>query len=148
MTGSKPRARHVFLYILVVVLPAAVAGCGSKTGTVEGKVSVDGRPANGGIVIFSGAEGRSSPGTIHEDGTYQADDVPVGPVKVAIMPDMRMGSDGSPARPPLPGTPAAAPSSAAVPVLIPRKYTKVDTSGLTLTVQGGKNSFDIVMTSK
>jgi hypothetical protein len=157
MAGSKPRARPVFVSLLAVVLPAAVAGCGPKTGTVAGKVSVDGRPINAGIVSFLGAEvepgaRNSSTGTIHADGSYLAHGVPVGPIKVCIIPDIMSGimSGGRARRRPLPppGMPAALLAPTAAPVQIPPKYTKFDTSGLTLTVQGGRNPFDIVMTSK
>jgi hypothetical protein len=142
------------VYILVVVLPAAVAGCGAKTGTVAGKVSVDGRPVTGGIVFFLGAEvgegqKNSSPGPIHEDGTYEARDVPVGPVKVMVMPDiMTMGKGRARGRPLKPGMPAADSASSPASGPIPPKYTKFDTSGLTLTVHEGRTQFDIVMTSK
>jgi hypothetical protein len=160
MTRSNPRARPVFVILLIVVLPPAVAGCGPRTGIVKGKVTVDGRPLNGGTVFFLEAdvpEGQknSSPGTIHEDGTYQADAVPVGPVKVNLMPDlMIMGKErirGGPTALPPGNLRGAAPPPApanAPPVSIPPKYRKFDTSGLTLTVHGGTNQFDIEMTSK
>jgi hypothetical protein len=160
MTRSKPRALPVFVYLLVVVLPVAVAGC-SKSGTVAGKVSVDGRPVSGGIVNFLGADVESGTqnsvtGTIHPDGTYEANKVPVGPIKVCIMPDAgtRTRAPKAPVRPRdreqgvKPNTTAADPASTAGPVSIPPKYTKYDTSGLTLTVHGGTNPFDIEMTSK
>jgi hypothetical protein len=155
MTRSKPRALPVFVYLLVVVLPAAVAGC-AKTGTVAGKVSVDGRPVRGGIVNFLGADvepgtQNSITGTIQPDGIYEANNVPVGPIKVSIMPGtsarrsapIRDREKGLP-----PNSKAADPASTAAPVALPPKYTKYDTSGLTLTVHGGSNQFDIEMTSK
>ena len=159
MTRSKPRALPVFVYLLVVVLPAAVAGC-AKTGTVAGKVSVDGRPVRGGIVTFLGADvepgtQNSTTGTIQPDGTYEANKVPVGPIKVSLMPDpaIRMGPPKDPVSPRdrergLAPKNTAAPAETAAPVPIPPKYTKFDTSGLTLTVHGGTNPFDIDMTSK
>jgi hypothetical protein len=95
MTGSKPRARPVFVYILVVVLPATIAGC-AKSGTVAGKASVDGQPVNGGSVSFLGADvelgtRNSSTGNIQADGSYEVRDVPVGPTKVCIIPPITTG---------------------------------------------------------
>lgn len=161
MTRSKPRALPVFVYLLVVVLPAAVAGC-ARSGTVAGKVSIDGRPVSGGMVSFLGADvepgtQNSATGTIQPDGTYEANKVPVGPIKVCIMPDMRPGRrapEEAPVRPldrekgVRPKSKAAAPAATEAPGRIPPKYTKFETSGLTLTVHSGTNPFDIEMTSK
>jgi hypothetical protein len=145
---------------LVVAVPAAVAGC-ARSGTVAGKVNVDGRPVSGGMVSFLGADvepgtQNSASGIIHPDGTYEANKVPVGPIKVCIMPDMRPSRrvPEDPVRPLdrekglAPKSKAAAPASTEAPGRIPPKYTKFDTSGLTLTVHSGTNQFDIEMTTK
>ena len=132
------------------VLAAAVSGC-SGTGTVEGKVTVNGKPAVGAAVIFSGGDNRSATAVVQDDGTYQTGGVPVGPVKVALMPGM--GGWG-PVGLPIPkganrdkdDLPKPAPKRSPPPP-IPKPYTNVETSGLTLNVKGGRNEFNIEMTS-
>jgi hypothetical protein len=131
----------------LMLILAAGSGCGPQFGTVQGTVTVDGKPANKGSVIFSGAGNRSAAGTIEPDGSYVAENVPVGEVKVAILQML-----GGPARPgPLQGLPGlddvpAAPP--AKPVPIPKKYQNVETSGLTCSVTSGTNEFDIKLSSK
>jgi hypothetical protein len=122
------------------------AGCGSRFGTVEGTVMIDGKPANNGTVIFSGADNHSAGAAIGPDGSYVAENVPVGPVKIVIHQMMMKG--GGPTRPgPLPGLeePVAVVTN---PVRIPPKYQSVETSDLTFTVTSGANEFDIALSSK
>jgi hypothetical protein len=141
-----PRAVLVF----IGALAAAVCGC-SGTGTVEGKATVDGKPAVGAAVIFSGRDNRSATAVVQEDGTYQTAGVPVGPVKVALMPGM--GGWGPIGLPTPKGAnrdkedlPKPAPKRSPPPS-IPKRYTNVETSGLTINVKGGRNAFNIEMTT-
>src|SRR5258707_703739 len=79
---------HRFALVFAGVLAAAVCGCSAKTGTVAGKVTVDGKPAIGATVILTGENNLSAAAIVREDGTYETPGVPVGPVTIALMPDM------------------------------------------------------------
>jgi len=129
-----------------MLILSAESGCGPRFGTVEGMVTVDGKPANNGTVIFSGAGNRSAAGAIRPDGYYTAEKVPVGDVKVVIHQMVMMG--GGPDRPgPLKGFEDPA-TTDAKPVPIPKKYQSIETSGLTCTVTGGANEFNMDLSSQ
>ena len=83
MNQTTALARLAWSGVLMLTLSAG-SGCGSRFGTVEGMVTVDGKPANDGTVIFSSAGNRSAAGTIRPDGSYTAEKVPVGDVRVVI----------------------------------------------------------------
>jgi hypothetical protein len=144
MIGVRASRSHLLLAGFMLLTPFVLAGCGSgssKLATVEGKVTVDGAPANSGEVIFTATNGALS-ATIQPDGTYRALQVPVGSVQVSITPapptppSASLGKD-------MPGAPAVA-----RPVPIPKKYTTPGTSGLTTTVKGGTNQYNIELSSK
>jgi hypothetical protein len=131
------------LFLLAFV---SSGGCGSRFATIEGVVAIDGKPANNGTVIFSGADNHSAAGTIGPDGSYLAENVPVGEVQVVIHQMMTMG--GGPDRPgPLKGIEEPV-ATVARPVPIPKKYQSVQTSELTYTVTSGTNRFNISLSSK
>jgi hypothetical protein len=78
-----PRAFAVGLVLLV----AAAAGCsGRPTETFGGKVSYRGQPVTSGVIYFLGPAPKMQMGmgTIRDDGTYVATDVPVGEVRVSF----------------------------------------------------------------
>jgi hypothetical protein len=124
-------------------------GCGTKTGTVSGKVTynkVNRLP--GGMIIFFASDGEIVRSKIAEDGTYTATNVPVGSVRVAV----------AARRPPLRGLarfhrspfPKAEEAKAAPAeetekkyVTLPARYTNPDTSHLTLTVEPRDQKFDV-----
>jgi len=104
-------------------------------------VTVDGTPANSGQVTFTGAKGSIS-GTIQPDGKYKAVGVPVGAVKVAVVPPPKLPS----AAPPIEGT--AGTGAVGPPVPIPAKYADVNSSGLSTTLKAGTNTYNIDLTAK
>lgn len=139
MTGLARVRRSVPLFVWSLFLAAGACGCGAKTGTIKGKATVDGKPAIGAMVEFSAGENKSAVAVVGDDGAYEAKDVPLGPVKVCLrggqpMPYIGGGPKPKDAPPP--------------PASIPKRYTRLDTSGLTLTVHSGSNDFNIEMTSK
>jgi hypothetical protein len=69
-----------------ILLLAALVGCGKPTSTFRGKVTFHGRPLTSGVIYFLGPapQMRMGMGTIHDDGTYVATDVPVGEVRVSF----------------------------------------------------------------
>lgn len=70
----------------VVLLLAALAGCSKPSSTFHGKVSLGGKPLKSGVIYFLGPAPKMQMGmgTIYDDGTYTATDVPVGEVRVSF----------------------------------------------------------------
>jgi hypothetical protein len=139
------------------------AGCASeKTGTVTGKVILDGKPVTGGSVSFLTKSG-GIPVTafIEADGSYRVERVPVGEVLIGVLsppPDSAApgeaikktgGATGGAERAP-DNTKGSPPNPTAAPVadklLIPVRYNDPGTSGLTTNVKEGENSYDITLT--
>jgi hypothetical protein len=75
---------------------ALVMGCSGEYRTVDmqGRVSVDGKPASAGHVTFAPNEddkGSGGMGRIQENGTYQLKKVPIGTVTFTIVPEEKTG---------------------------------------------------------
>ena len=100
----------------VVWLLIVLAGCGKPTSTFSGKVTHRGQPIRSGVIYFLGPAPKMQMGmgTIHDDGTYVATDVPVGEVRVSFQ---------------APG--------------VPEKYTDPNKSELIYTITPDSTSFDI-----
>ena len=139
MTDMLTKQRTSLLGATVCLLSCALAaGCGSNRtlGRVSGRVTLDGRPCGGVIVVFGCVEQRAFiKADVGEDGTYAAQmaeghGLPVGTYEVSIRP--APPTDWS--RPPR-----------VVP--IPQRYRDPKTSGLSLTVEEGENRFDVAMTT-
>ena len=119
-----------------------LAGCGSgveakKTGTVSGKITVEGKPLTHGRVAFvSSTVGASSFGDLKEGGTYTLDGpIPVGEYRVFITP------------PDLGDTPAGLEPEQPQDELkdVPEKYLDEETTDLKTPVTEGENTcnFDL-----
>jgi hypothetical protein len=134
------------------VLPALAAGLPSGTagdkpaadlGTVEGKISYQGKPLPGGTVSFHPAKGKPFVGAIQPDGTYRIKDVPAGQYRVAI----ETASAKPKVKPPVKDkdndTKVEPPKDAERYVPIPEKYGDPNLSPLMVEVQKGKNFFNI-----
>jgi hypothetical protein len=119
-----------------VLITLGLFGCGSKPGSVSGKVTYQGKPLTSGLVIFIDKDGRvSQPAGIEVDGSYVADNVPLGPVAVCVETHPLSGGDGGP------NAPQDQPRPRYVP--LPAKYKDAKQSGLTLDVKPGPNVYDI-----
>jgi hypothetical protein len=131
-----------------------LAGCGRKFGTVDGKITVDGRPVNSGRVLFRSADEKHVVfAYIGPEGAYRALDVPSGPMNVWVTPPTKMERakmqrKGRAKK----GDTSEAPEVPEVPIVsfvpIPQKYQDPTTSGLTTTVQPGPNTYNIEMSSR
>jgi hypothetical protein len=79
-----PALRAGFLVLLLLAL--LTIGCGSKTGTLSGKVTYQGKALTGGFVTFisEGPEAKTLSCGIQKDGSYSLSGVPVGPVKITV----------------------------------------------------------------
>lgn len=154
----KVRLPLVLLPLLLVIL---VSGCQSKNpnapAQVGGTVKYKGQPLKGGKVTFHTLEGLGLSAVIRDDGTYTISDIPADDFKISVETesinpatnkpqDYSQGGHKSQAYNP-PGAPANAgkgPDPANY-VKIPEKYSKPDTSGLSVTLKPGKNWKDIDM---
>ena len=136
--------RAACLATLLLAVGVGLPGCSRRSGTVSGTVTYQNKKVTSGVVVFVGADGKASqPAPIKEDGTYTAVNVPVGPVKVAVdnpPPAISTGGAKLPA-----GDPEAQASAkeAARYVPTPLQYRNADKSGLTTTVKGGSNTYNI-----
>jgi hypothetical protein len=112
-----------------------LAGCGG-TGTVAGKVTLDGQPLPGGLVTVNDSEGQSRSGGIHRDGAFSISNIAPGPAQVTVLttPDLRSIRDPDGARGKEPFGPY---------VKIPEKYKFTDKSGFYLDVKSGRQEFDL-----
>jgi hypothetical protein len=136
--------RRLVPAVLLVLLALALSGCGQRKGKLTGKVSYKGETVPSGTVAFYGKGDAVSSAPIGPDGTYQATEVPLGEVRVTV------------STPP-PPDPHAAEKLKKNPLVVqknivikqekvvpvPRKYNLPGTSGLSLTVTGGSQPFDI-----
>jgi hypothetical protein len=136
-------------------LLAAQTGCSSSNG-VSGKVTYKGDLLRQGSVVFVADNGWTGSAPIQADGTYNFANVPPGTVKIAV--DNFAGAEkrGFPhgkgvhvpsplAKKPPEGV-GQSPSESQpvyIPVKLPEKDKKAETSGLTYEVKRGRQTFDI-----
>ena len=113
-----------------IVRPKPPAGEGEKkkpkpaaAGQVTGRVVLDGKPLPSGEVVLYDAAGKPTKGTIDADGNYQIKDVKPGTYTIAIKNDDKA-------------------------VKVPNKFTDRKTSSLTLEVQAGNQTHDVVLQTK
>ena len=108
-----------FALVCASLALVVLSGCSKPTtSTFHGTVSFQGKPLKSGVIYFLGPapQMRMGMGTIHDDGTYTATDVPVGDVRVSFQ---------------APGVPAT--------------YGDPNTSKLTYTITSGMTSLDIAV---
>jgi len=121
-----------------------LAGCG-RTGTVTGKVTLNGQPLPGGLVTVTtespDIEANSAPskGRIEPDGTYTVLNVPQGKARVTITTAKGFGSAMHPDAVKDPFGPY---------VPIPDTYRDVAKTPLALEVTRGKQEYNIAMTGE
>jgi hypothetical protein len=127
----------------------AAAGCGGMDCTLKGTVTYQGKPVIFGSVVAVGSDGVQRAGKIHEDGAYEIERLPRGPVKLCVLsPEPRNRSDLPPEMQAPPGGPAGPPPD--LPRIdkskwspLPEQYNDPESSGLSTTVKSGDNHFDI-----
>jgi hypothetical protein len=115
-----------------LVLTVAGMGCGqgSSTGEIFGTVSFQGKPLRSGTVTFLGAGGEKKYARISTEGTYRVAEVPLGKAQVAVLSHAANPFSSDPAN---------------KPVEISPRYSKPETSGITLHVKAGRQPFNIAM---
>ena len=140
--------------LLLVAGIAGIAGCGG-TGNVSGKVYLQEAPVTSGNVFFYQKGSNSVTAPIGADGSYRAENVPTGTVKVAILPEpggggavnakavgMMKGMQKTVGKEQAAVADIAA-AKKSVAFTIPEKYQDAEKSEITVTVSKGDNSFDI-----
>jgi hypothetical protein len=130
---------------LVVVFLLAVSACGGQPkGTVKGTVKYKGTIVPMGQVIFYGEGDQSAIGPINEDGSYEAKNVPVGEVRIAVVtPPSAAGVEArAKAGEKRFGKGNPLPQKINV-VEVPKKYNSPGQSGLGLSVHQGSQAYDI-----
>ena len=135
--GSGGRRLKVSLWLLPLL--ACAAGCGSPK--LSGKVTYNGEPLHSGIVSITAANGWVGTSQINDDGTYSIANVPAGSAKIAV--DNFSSEPGTKLARKIPRPPDKSHPTQAPPVKIPEKYKDPKTSGLTLEVTGGRQTYDI-----
>jgi hypothetical protein len=130
MTSLVRRAAAVSLVTLLA------AGCGETgTGSVRGTITVAGKPLPRGSITFLPGAGDRDPVTAAViDGVYDTGPMPTGPARITIL-----HSTSAPAPAGGDRVPGQTPAD---PLRVPPKYHSPDTSGLSLPVKPGANTFD------
>lgn len=104
---------------------------GSSRIDVPGKIAIAGKPLNQGTMIFQDEQGQAVSVNINPDGTFVIPEVKPGPFQFAIEvpPPVKQVArrDADPAR-------GARPSA----IQVPKRYSKIETSGLNLEIEAGK----------
>jgi hypothetical protein len=138
------------------LLPLALAGCASSSpGTISGTVKLNGKPIEGGTVIFFCNNGKEPiRAAIEADGTYKISSAPPGPATIVVMgqePPPILLNAGMEGGAPVPkdsakkigGRPAPPPVKR---VWVPARYQTLETSDLRYTVEPGEQQHDIALT--
>ncbi len=150
---SRVRRRQVWT-LLAIVGMASCAGCGSgghsgPTGTVDGTVTINGRPVPPGTTVaFVSDQGHAAAGVVGSEGDYQllvggtGKRIPVATYKVTVIAADEELSEEEQKAMMGPSAYGQKPSRPAEEV-IPAKYQNAATSGLTYPVTEGTNTIDI-----
>ena len=127
----------------VLTLAAVMlGGCGARLGEVSGRVTYQGNPLPAGRITFF-CEGGSKPVIARPiaDGAYTVPGLPVGKARVTIATfQVKQEAPSGPMKSPVP-TDVAAPVLGPY-VAIPDRYRMPDTSALTVTIDGGRQTQD------
>ncbi len=145
---------------LVACLAVAVTACGTPQhiavalpesgATLEGTVRYGPDDVHYAFILIQAADGQASAGKVDEEGRYKVPNAPLGEVKIAVNTSaargdyqaamMRAGA--------MTGGPEGKAGRKKVNVqfvALPAKYFDPNTSGLKTTVNGGSNTYDIVI---
>jgi len=139
------------LRTLFCLLAIALAGCGASTGSVTGKVTLNGEVVNGGTVTFIGSDQKVVTAPISAEGEYTIPKLPPGAAKIGVMPlpTMPKGKGMDMMDPSKMGGGAEKPSEPPPkPRPIPKRYQDPEKSGLTYTVTKGSQEHDIKLEGK
>jgi hypothetical protein len=127
-----------------------MAGCGQSTGTLKGKVSINGTQLKGGKISFYCADGRSFLTEIQEDGSYIIAKLPPGKAKICVdTSQLNPATSRSYKYSAPPGKMKDVPASKAPGieryVEIPAKYANPETTDLSIEITPGSKQHDVEM---
>src|SRR5262245_22536141 len=131
--------------LALLLLAAALAGCGKPRGDISGRVLLDGKPVTVGSnkVSFHAADGSVTHCTADPDGSYELKGVSVGDGKFTVQslppPPMLPAAPGKDGKMEVIGKATAAGKAAK----LPERYKDPEKSGLTYTAQKGSQTFDL-----
>ncbi len=131
--------------VCLVLATLMALGCRAPaSGTVSGKVTVNGKPLPSGLITFEVSTGKDRVfSAAIENGEYRTDNIPVGVAKVAVTPGFEAESREIVAKGgDLVAPPKATPAPKG-PFEFDVKYQNTETSNLTCTVKSGENTFDV-----
>jgi hypothetical protein len=145
--------------LFTLIFLAGVLGCGGDsgrgpTGTISGKVTLNGKPVPAGTrVNFASNTGDATSAEISGDGSFTIMGVTVGSYQVSFSPPAARSEALSPeeamkmAHGTGPGGAGANPKALAEATTdaVPKKYTDFSTSGVTFDVKEGSNDFVLDM---
>jgi hypothetical protein len=117
------------LFTLMGLLYIAPCGAGEELASVQGTVSLNGKPLPSGKIIFHLGDGQFVGAKIKEDGTFKVDRLPPGTHAVTIESTQK--------------TPKGD-----VKNLLPPKYSSEEHSGLRLEVKKGMNTCQVDIQAK
>lgn len=163
MCNSMSRGGRLLNHLLILAALVLTAGCGSKGGTVSGKVYYKGQPLTVGMVqFFPDGRGGDFSSPIEKDGSYRISKLPAGSVKVSVisnttnpivnMPPMaggpfaKKGMEGAAEmmkKSKKEGDATSTPFDAKGSVTVPPKFGSPETSDITFDATGGQQAFDI-----
>ena len=148
--------RPYFDVIIIVVLLASSIGCGGAsgpTGTISGKLTLNGSPAPQGTHVQFLSDAGASSAEVSGDGSFTIMGVAIGSYKVMVTPGV--GSASSGAMDPEtamrlaygegPDGTGKNPDAFKADAAIPAKYTDIATSEVSFDVKEGVNDFSLDM---
>ncbi|MEX1042425.1 MAG: hypothetical protein WDZ51_17465 [Pirellulaceae bacterium] len=127
------------LHLAGLLVVGTICGCtnGQSTGTVNGIVTVDGKPMGGFEVIFTSSDdGTTARGYAKQQGEYQlfvgrgSHEIPVGEYKVTVIPSAFVQGVPEPT------------------VKLPAAFASVEDTDLVKTVGSGANQLDLEISTK
>ncbi len=153
MIISSPRPRS-FAVVFIAGYVAFLIGCGRGNDTknliLTGKITYKGAIVSGGTIKLVPTDSKIVPVTsqINPNGTYSVVPTGLGDMKVAIETESIKGQTGAAytVPPTRKGLPEITDANLPKYVKIPGKYANEASSGLTVTIQKGKNQKDFELT--
>ena len=133
-----------------LVVIASLLGCGGgasgPTGTVNGKLTLNGQPAPTGTVVSFSSQESARTGQVSSDGTFTVMQIPVGEYKVSVTPAPQNTFSEDPKQAMLKAMENQQKGIVPEPSeQIPGKYQSIETSGISYEVKEGSNDFTLDM---
>jgi len=135
----------------LAIAVSLASGCSKIGGDVNGSVTLNGKPLTSGTVTFHYSDGANVSAVIGSDGMYHMVKPPKGAVSVTVEPAEGLATGNNEAgggsgieMKSISGS-SDAKASKVEKAAIPDKYKNSSTSGLTVTVSGSSQRFDINM---